>query len=106
MLTCLMISFVMACNVETREGASRDFEEFTTWVDQQTERAETATEEEWNEIQAEYHRRSIEIQKRSADWDDKTKGEWEEIQERWNETEGKAEARFRASEEAMDAENE
>jgi hypothetical protein len=104
-LICLLASFVMACNTDTRQGASRDFEEFSTWVDENTERAETATEEEWNEMQAEYHRRSLQMEKRSGDWDDKTKGEWDALKERWYETEGKAETRFRANEVGMEVDN-
>jgi Skp family chaperone for outer membrane proteins len=102
-LVWLMAAFVMACSSETRHSANREFDEFSAWVDSTSLRAETATEEEWNEMQAEYNRRATELEKRKADWDDKSKAEWEEVQTRWQETVGKAEARFRASEEDMDA---
>jgi hypothetical protein len=104
MLIWLAAAFVMGCNVETRQGASRDFEEFSAWVDTTSQRAETATEEEWNEINAEYNRRATELETRSADWDDKTKAEWEEVQNRWQETTGRTETRFRASEVDMSGE--
>ncbi|WP_018477236.1 hypothetical protein [Pontibacter roseus] len=94
-LTCLLWVAMGACTTDTRQEANSDFEEFATWVEQNAERAETATEEEWNEMQAEYNRRATEIETSSADWDDKTKGEWEVLKERWSETEGKAETRFR-----------
>lgn len=99
MLACLLAAFMIACTSETRQGANREFEEFSAWVDENSQRAETATEEEWNEMQAEYNRRATEIEKRSADWDDRTKAEWEEVQTRWQETSGRAETRFRASDE-------
>ncbi|WP_299703915.1 hypothetical protein [uncultured Pontibacter sp.] len=103
-LIWLTAGFVMACDVDTRQGASRDFEEFSAWVDTTSQRAETATEEEWNEMQTEYNRRATELETRSADWDEKTKGEWEEMQTRWQETVGRAETRFRASEVDMSGE--
>lgn len=99
----LMVTFVMACTSETRHSANKEFEEFSTWVDTTSQRAETATEEEWNEMQAEYNRRATELEKRSADWDDKSKAEWEQVQARWQETVGKSETRFRATEVDIEA---
>jgi hypothetical protein len=104
MLLWLMTGFVMACDGETRQGANREFEEFSAWVDTTSQRAETATEEEWNEMNAEYHRRATELETRSADWDDRTKAEWEEVQTRWQETTGRTETRFRATEVDMSGE--
>ncbi|WP_299985335.1 hypothetical protein [uncultured Pontibacter sp.] len=98
LLACLLAGFVMACSSETRHSANRDVEEFSAWVDENSTRAETATEEEWNEMEAEYNRRATEIEKRSADWDDQTKAEWEKVQTQWQETVGRSETRFRASE--------
>lgn len=103
-LIWLMAGFVMACDGETRQGANREFEEFSSWVDTTSQRAETATEEEWNEMNAEYNRRATELEARSADWDDKTKAEWEKVQTRWQETAGRTETRFRASEVDMSGE--
>ena len=97
-LLCLMAAFVMSCDGDTRQGANREFEEFSAWVDTTSQRAETATEEEWNEMQGEYNRRATELETRSADWDDRTKAEWEEVQARWQETTGRVQTRFRASE--------
>ncbi|MBD1397932.1 hypothetical protein H9Q13_12210 [Pontibacter sp. JH31] len=105
-LVGLMAAFVMACSSDTRHSANKEFEEFSTWVDTTSKRAETATEEEWNEMQAEYNRRAKELEKRSADWDDKSKAEWEEVQTRWQETMGKTETRFRATEVELDPETE
>lgn len=93
-----MLCCVAACSTETRQGANRDFQEFADWVEENSLRAETATEEEWNEMDAEYNRRATELEKKSAEWDDKTKAEWDELNDRWYETEGKAETRFRDTE--------
>lgn len=101
-LVCFLSVLLPACSTETRQEASSEFEQFAAWVDQNAERAETATEEEWNEMQAEYTRRATELETGSADWDDKTKAEWEELKMRWNETEGKAEARFRDADAAVE----
>ncbi len=98
LLACLLAVLSIACNTETRQGANREFNEFTTWVEENSSRADTATEEEWNELQAEYNRRTMELEKRSNEWDDKTRAEWEEVQTRWQETTGRVETRFRASE--------
>lgn len=104
-LGCLLTMLMLACTTETRQEATSEFEEFSDWVDENSLRAETATEEEWDEMQAEYTRRTTELEKRSADWDDKTKAEWEELKERWNETEGKAETRFRDADTGMGIED-
>ncbi|MCP2042105.1 hypothetical protein [Pontibacter sp. HSC-36F09] len=96
-LGCLLLVSVTACNSETRHSANREVEEFSTWVDENSRRAETATEEEWNEMEAEYNRKTTEIKKRSADWDDQTKAEWEKAQAQWQETIGRAGARFRVT---------
>jgi Skp family chaperone for outer membrane proteins len=101
-LACFLSVLLSACSTETRQEASSEFEQFSTWVDQNAERAETATEEEWDEMQAEYTRRSTELETKSADWDDKTKAEWEELKMRWSETEGKAETRFRDADAAVE----
>jgi hypothetical protein len=103
-LICLLAAFVMGCDGDTRQGANREFEEFSAWVDENSQRADTATEEEWSELQAEYNRRATELETRSADWDDRTKAEWEEVQTRWQETTGRTETRFRASEVDMSGE--
>ncbi|WP_076669824.1 hypothetical protein [Pontibacter indicus] len=98
MLACLLAGLTIACTSETRHSANREVEEFTTWVDENSTRAETATEEEWNEMEAEYNRKATEIEKRSSDWDDQTKAEWEKVQAQWQETAGRVGARFRATE--------
>jgi hypothetical protein len=98
LLICLLAAFVMACNTETRQGANREFEEFTAWMEENSSRADTATEEEWSELQAEYNRRATELEKRNTEWDDRQRAEWEETQARWQETVGRVETRFRASE--------
>lgn len=98
LLACLLTALLLACNTQTRQGANREFQDFATWVEESTDRAETATEEEWNELQAEYNRRTAELEKNSNEWDDKTKAEWEGIQTSWQETTGRVETRFRASE--------
>ena len=97
MTACLLAGFVLACTSETRHSANREVEEFSTWVDENSRRAETATEEEWNEMEAEYNRKATEIEKRSADWDDQTKAEWEKVQAQWQETVGRSGTRFRAT---------
>lgn len=98
LLACLLTAFLFACNTETRQGANREFEDFMTWVEENSNRADTASEEEWSELQAEYNRRAAEMEKRSNEWDDKNKAEWEEVQARWQETTGRVQTRFRASE--------
>lgn len=104
MLIWPMMAFVMACDVDTRQGANREFEEFSAWVDENSQRADTATEEEWSELQAEYNRRATELETRRPDWDEKTRAEWEQVQTRWQETAGRAETRFRATEVDMSGE--
>ncbi|MHC2993053.1 hypothetical protein OB13_16255 [Pontibacter sp. HJ8] len=99
---CFLGMLLPACSTETRQEAGSEFEQFATWVDQNAKRAETATEEEWNEMQAEYTRRSTELESKSADWDDKTKAEWEKLRTQWTETEGKAETRFRDADAAVE----
>ncbi|WP_245868899.1 hypothetical protein [Pontibacter ramchanderi] len=98
-LACLLACLVMACTSETRHSANREVEEFSAWVDENSKRAETATEEEWNEMEAEYNYKATEIEKRSADWDDQTKAEWEKVRTQWQETVGRANTRFRATDE-------
>jgi len=97
-LVCLLSAFSLACSTETRQEANNDFQQFSAWVEENAKRAETATEEEWNEMDAEYQRRAAEVETRSKDWDDKTKVEWDTLRERWQETAGKAETRFRDAE--------
>ncbi|PVY41766.1 hypothetical protein [Pontibacter virosus] len=97
-LVCLLAGSIAACSSETRHSANREVEEFSTWVEENSKRAETATEEEWNEMEAEYNRKATDIEKRSADWDDQTKAEWEKVQAQWQETVGRSGTRFRASE--------
>ncbi|WP_255594109.1 hypothetical protein [Pontibacter sp. HSC-14F20] len=97
-MVCLLAGLVVACTSETRHSANREVEEFSTWIEENSKRAETATEEEWNEMEAAYNRKATEIEKRSADWDDQTKAEWEKAQVQWQETVGRAGTRFRASE--------
>ncbi|GGG28725.1 hypothetical protein [Pontibacter amylolyticus] len=101
-LVCLLVTSVTACTSETRHSANNEVEEFSTWVDENSRRAETATEEEWNEMEAEYNRKATEVEKRSADWDDQTKAEWEKVQAKWQETVGRSGARFRATEGEME----
>lgn len=97
-LACFLTCFLLACNNETRQKNNSGIEEFSEWVDEKAERAETATEEEWDEMQAEYALKTKELKIKRADWDDQSKAEWEELKQRWKETESKTEARFRAAE--------
>mgnify|MGYP003576383211 CR=1 FL=1 len=97
-LVCLLAVSITACSSETRHSANNEVAEFSTWVEENSTRAETATEEEWNEMEAEYNRKATEVEKRSADWDDQTKAEWEKVQAQWQETVGRTGARFRAAE--------
>jgi hypothetical protein len=69
--------------------------EFSDWVSRNASRAENATQEEWQEIKAEYNRREAELDTKSNTWDDKAKGEWRELKDSWKRTEEKAEARLK-----------
>jgi multidrug resistance efflux pump len=74
--------------------ANRTVEGFTTWVETNSERAETATKEEWEEIKADYKRREAELEAESSTWDEAARQEWEELKMRWNETEQRTEQRL------------
>jgi hypothetical protein len=105
-------AFTFACNTETRNETNREIDEaqvemnetgrevdreyndFSVWVDEQSNRAETATEAEWRETKAEYNRREAELDAKSDTWDDDTRRGWEDVKARWNRTENKAQERF------------
>ena len=105
-------AFTFACNSETRTEtnseideaqvemnetgveAEREYNDFAAWVEDQSSRAETATEEEWREMKAEYNRREAELDAKSDTWDDKAKGEWKEVKDSWKRTEDKVQKRI------------
>ncbi|MFD2248114.1 hypothetical protein [Pontibacter ruber] len=97
-LILLIGACITACEPDTRQEANRDVQELKAWVDQNSKRAETATQEEWNEMKEEYNQQTAELEKKSAEWDEDAKKEWEQLKTRWNETENKAEARLRNDE--------
>jgi hypothetical protein len=74
--------------------ANRTVEGFTTWVETNSQRAETATKAEWEEIKADYKQREAELEAESSTWDEAARQEWEELKMRWNETEQRAEKRL------------
>lgn len=74
--------------------ANREYSEFSAWVDANSTRAETATEEEWKELKAEYKRREAELDAKSDTWDDDTRNGWERVKDRWNRTENKVQERL------------
>lgn len=109
-LTVSALTF--ACNTETRNETNREVEEvevemsetgvevereyddFAAWVDENSTRAENATEEEWRELKAEYKRREAELDAKSDTWDDDARRGWEDVKARWNRTENKVQERL------------
>lgn len=105
-------AFTFACNTETRTETNREVEEvdveaneagmeaereyndFAVWVDEQSNRADTYTEEEWRETKVEYNRREAELDAKSDTWDDDAKRGWEDVKARWNRTEDKVQKRL------------
>src|SRR5690606_2782932 len=105
-------AFTFACNTDTRTETNREVDEaqvemneasvetereyndFSIWVDEQSGRAETATEAEWRETKAEYKRREAELDAKSDTWDDDTRRGWEDVKARWNRTENKVQDRL------------
>lgn len=81
-------------SLDTSTEANQDIEEFETWVQEQSQRAETATREEWAEIRSEYQRRRAELEAESANWDQEARQEWEELKADWNKVENKARERL------------
>ncbi|WP_114781374.1 hypothetical protein [Botryobacter ruber] len=113
----LMIGvFMFACSQETREETNaeidemqteatdaavetdREYNDFEVWVNENEAKAETATEQEWAELNAEYDRREAELEARSSTWDEETKREWNELKGRWERTENKVQERLRGVE--------
>ncbi|WP_347158277.1 hypothetical protein [Pontibacter chitinilyticus] len=106
--------FTVACNQEARQDtneaiddaqvettdavadadANTNLEDFSNWVHTNTEKAETATADEWRDIDAEYNRREAELDVNSDTWDEKTKQEWQELKDDWKETKAKADKRL------------
>lgn len=79
---------------EMGNDINREYDEFSTWVTTNTERAETVTAEEYREMRAEYNRRSAELEAESSTWDEETRREWEETKADWNQFENKVQARL------------
>ncbi|WP_224744253.1 hypothetical protein [Pontibacter aquaedesilientis] len=79
---------------ETGVEAEREYTEFSAWVDDQSSRAETATEAEWREMKAEYKRREAELDAKSDTWDEDAKKGWQDVKSRWNRTEDKVQKRL------------
>lgn len=105
-------SFMFACSQETQNETNEEvneaqaemseanmeakstYDEFATWVNTSTERAENVTADEYREMRAEYKRREAEMEAKSADWDDETRQEWEETKASWNDFENKVQERL------------
>ncbi|MHA6248944.1 hypothetical protein ACXYMU_13455 [Pontibacter sp. CAU 1760] len=105
-------AFTVACSQETVEDtnnavdeaqvemseenmeANNNLREFDAWVDNNANRAETMTEEEFREARTEYRRREAEFERESATWDDETKREWEEMKRSWNDLENSVQRRL------------
>ncbi|SFH29183.1 hypothetical protein [Pontibacter chinhatensis] len=70
------------------------YNDFSAWVDTNTERAETVTKDEYREMRAEYKRREAEVEAESSTWDDETRQAWENTKAEWNEFENKVQKRL------------
>lgn len=104
--------FAFACNTETRDAtnsevedaqvevnetdrdATREVNEFNTWVTTNTERADNVTAEEYREMRAEYNRREAEFEAESSTWDEDTRRAWEETKREWKEFENSVQKRL------------
>jgi pyruvate/2-oxoacid:ferredoxin oxidoreductase beta subunit len=85
---------VTAGTVEADREVSQEYNEFTTWVNTNTRRADNVTADEYREMRAEYKRREAEINAETANWDDETRREWEETKREWNEFENNVQKRL------------
>ena len=79
----LFCTLLFACDPNTTQEASRDFSDFNNWVSQNAERAPMLTDEEWNDLNAEYETRAAELEAESGKWDDQTRQQWQEIKDKW-----------------------
>lgn len=70
-------------------------DEMAIWTDENETRAETATEEEWEQMKADYKKREAEVEAKSADWDEDQRSRWQKVKDRYKKTEDKVQARFR-----------
>jgi hypothetical protein len=73
---------------------SREYNEFSTWVNTKTERADNVTAEEYREMRAEYRRREAELERESSTWDDETRRAWKKTKADWNDFENKVQRRL------------
>lgn len=81
----LVCTILFACDPNTKQEASRDFSDFNNWVNQNAERAGMLTNEEWEDLDAEYKNRVAELEAESENWDDNTRQQWMELKATWAE---------------------
>lgn len=108
-LTLLLAALMLSCesrepttdsaattaDAPTARNGNREFREFADWVQQRSNQADTATEEEWHDMKREFNERSMALEGKTAEWSEETRQEWEQLKADWRETEGKADARLR-----------
>ncbi len=105
-------SFMFACSQETQNETNAEvneaqaemteenmearssYDDFEAWVNTNTDRAETVTEDEYREMRTEYKRREAEVEAESSTWDDETRQAWEKTKADWNEFENKVQQRL------------
>ena len=75
---------LFACNgPDTTHNTTTELIEFSEWVNENAVQSETISEENWNDLNAEFERRAATMESSIDEWDEKDRQLWQELESTW-----------------------